>query len=146
MKLLQHRFAPIILSLCAVLAVSVGIYITYQETFIENTPRSVETSQNASVFTYKISINIKSKEHFVTFLKEREFLLKDNNENNVLRLDNFKDQNSKVNWHRVLEEVKTEIKDGKTFYSLTYIPTTCFGYTITASNVGDVTVNAKCGI
>jgi len=83
-----------------------------------------------------------SKDDFVNFIKNNEI-------NQWVRLDNFKDApNGEVNWNRVLEFIKIEKIGSRTIYSIEYTPSDCSPaqkFILKMTNDGHVSVYGCCG-
>lgn len=93
-------------------------------------------------YRYEFDVTINSKDDFVNFIKNNEI-------NQWVRLDNFKDQpEGKVNWDKVLSEIKIEKIRGRTIYLLDYTPSDCSisqKFTLKITNDGHVSLYGCCG-
>ncbi len=91
---------------------------------------------------YKFNVTLNSKEDFVNLVKTQEI-------NQWVRLDNFKDEPSgEINWNKALNSVNAEQIGSRTIYSIEYTPSDCSPvqkFTLKVTNDGHVSVYGCCG-
>ena len=101
-----------------------------------------ENMPNTSIYSYKIDLEIKSKDDFINYLKSNSETYKAGSNMDLMRyeLGSFMDNDKNVIWQKVYESVNVRRLAWKKIYSLSYktLDPQCNGYKLEITDDGYV--------